>query len=106
MGISQPLRKAGLFPLLALRILFSSPGPLAQPFQSRILGLAPATKPSRLDVREDLSDDFAKVGCAEWAAAGKAFTVLPECGEGGRVGRQRGHGWVQRVPGDQGWDIL
>lgn len=49
-----------------------------QPLQSRILGLAPATKPSGLDVREDLSDDFAKVGCAEWAATGKALTVLPE----------------------------
>lgn len=42
-----------------------------------IFGLAPATKPSGLDVREDLSDDFAKVGCAEWAATGKALTVLP-----------------------------
>lgn len=49
-----------------------------QALQSRILGLTPATKPSGLDVREDLSDDFAKVGCAEWAATSEALTVLPE----------------------------
>lgn len=46
--------------------------------QSRILGLAPTTKSSGLDVREDLSDDFTEVGCAEWAATGKTLTVLSE----------------------------
>lgn len=48
--------------------------------------MAPTAKPSGLDVREDLSDDFAEVGCAEWAATGEALTILPEC-VGGRVGR-------------------
>lgn len=40
--------------------------------------MAPTTKSSGLDVREDLSDDFTEVGCAEWAATGKALTVLSE----------------------------
>lgn len=79
MGISKPLWKVRPFPLLALYFLkFPPQVSQPQPLQSRILGLAPATKPSGLDVGEDLSDDFAKVGCAEWAATGKALTVLPE----------------------------
>ena len=79
MGISKPHGKIRLFPLLALHTLSFPPRALPpQPLHSRILGLAPATKPSGLDIREDLSDDFAKVGCAEWAATGEALTVLPE----------------------------
>lgn len=58
--------------------LLSSPGPQVLISESRILGLAPATKSSGFDVREDLSDDFTKVGCAEWAATGKALAVLSE----------------------------
>lgn len=46
--------------------------------QSRILGLAPPAESSGLDVWEDLSDDFTKVGCAEWTATGKTLTVLSE----------------------------
>lgn len=74
LGLFKPLRQVKLL----LYCTFSSPGPPVLISQSRILGLAPTAESSGLDVWEDLSDDFTKVGCAEWAATGKTLTVLSE----------------------------